>query len=82
MKDPFAAFYRLTPEFLERMREQMPLRAPEIDELKKLVPFISRMADESNKRKLTEAERAELMNAAMRMEQLARLLLQDDPTRQ
>ena len=79
--DPFASFYKLTPEFLARMRRELPMRAPEIDELMVLVPFIRRMADESNTRELTSAERTELMSSAIRMNELAQLLI-NYPTKQ
>lgn len=80
--DPFESFYKLTPEFLLRMREQHPTRAPEIDELRELVPFVRRMADESNERTLTNDERARLLYAAQRMAVLSELLMQPDPTKQ
>jgi hypothetical protein len=76
--DPLASFYALTPERLRDMRERFPLHAPLIDELQELVPYIKRMASESNVRKLSGEERTKLMSAALRMSAIA-IELQDNP---
>jgi hypothetical protein len=78
MSNPLDAFYALTPQRLREMREQFPLHALLIDELATLVPYITRMAAESNKRKLTEEERTKLMGVAQRMADIA-LALHENP---
>lgn len=66
------SFNKLTPEWLEERRKEMPQHADLFAEVERLTEFVREMMAASDMRELTQEERGKCIDASRRLLELSR----------